>query len=89
MIYDMASGKYKYLDKRTQPDNVLTDKAFKIASNPKYDGSQGRLASMVHKVFDKKPKGRGIKSMSNQQLADQIHKPINKKLKKSKSFFFN
>ena len=44
---------------------------------------------MAHKVFDKKSKGRGIKSMSNQQLADQIHKPINRKLKKNKSLFFN
>ena len=35
---DMASGKYKH--KGTQSDKVLKDKAFKIASNPKYDGYQ-------------------------------------------------
>ena len=33
----------------------MRDKAFKIASNSKYDGYQRRLASMVHKFFDKNP----------------------------------
>ena len=32
---DMAYGKFKDLNKRTQSDNVLKDKAFEIASNPK------------------------------------------------------
>ena len=34
----MAYGKFKDFNKRTQSDNVLRDKAFEIASNPKYDG---------------------------------------------------
>ena len=38
--HDMAYGKTKDLEKRTQSDKVLRDKAFKIASNPKYDGYQ-------------------------------------------------
>ena len=46
--YDMAYGKSKDLIKRTQSDKVLKDKAFKIASNPKYDGYQRGLASMVY-----------------------------------------
>ena len=37
---DIASGKYKVLNKRTQSDKVLRDKALEIASNPKYDGCQ-------------------------------------------------
>ena len=37
---DMAYGKFKDLAKRTQSDNVLRDKAFKVASNPKYYGYQ-------------------------------------------------
>ena len=57
--------------KRTQSDKVLRDKAFKIASNPNYDDYQRGLASIVYKFFDKKSKGSGIKSMSNQQLVDQ------------------
>ena len=52
--YDMAYGKTKDLVKRTQSDKILKDKAFKIAINPKYDGYQKGLASMVYKFFDKK-----------------------------------
>ena len=44
--HDMAYRKTKDLVKRTQSDKVLKDKAFKIASDPKYDGYQRRLASM-------------------------------------------
>ena len=62
----MADGKYKDLNKRTESDKVLKDKAFKIASNQKYDRCQRGLASMVYKFFDKKSKGSDIKSMSNQ-----------------------
>ena len=49
--HDMAYGKTKDLVKRTQSDKVLKDKAFKIANDPKYDGYQRRLASMVYKIF--------------------------------------
>ena len=56
----MAYSKTKDLIKRTQSDNVLKDKTFKISSDPKYDGYQRRLASMVYKFFDKKSKGSGI-----------------------------
>ena len=52
--HDMAYGESKDLAKRTQSDKVLRDKAFKIASDPKYDGYQRGLASMVYKFFDKK-----------------------------------
>ena len=45
--HDMAYGKSKDLAKRTQSDKVLRDKAFKIVSDPKYDGYQRGLASMV------------------------------------------
>ena len=49
--HDMAYGKSKDLVKGTQSDKVLRDKAFKIASNPKYDGYQRGLASMVYTFF--------------------------------------
>ena len=49
--HDMAYGKSKDLVKRTQSDKVLKDKAFKIASDPKYDGYQRGLTSMVYKLF--------------------------------------
>ena len=50
---DMAYGKSKDLAKRTESDKVLTDKAFEIAKNPKYDGYQRGLASMVYKFLIK------------------------------------
>ena len=52
--HDMAYGKYKDLERRTQSDKILKDKAFKIATNPNHDGYQRRLASMVYNFFDKK-----------------------------------
>ena len=48
--HDMAYDKSKDLVK-TQSDKVLKDKAFKSASDPKYDGYQRRLASVVLQVF--------------------------------------
>ena len=86
--HDMAYGKYKVLDRRTQLDKVLKDKAFEIANNPKYDGYQRGLASMVYKVFGKKSKGSGIKNeiKENQQLTNELHKPIIRKFKKRKVY---
>ena len=61
----MAYGKAKDLVRRTQSDKVLRDKAFKIASDPKYDGYQRGVASVVYKFFDKTSKGSGITNESN------------------------
>ena len=44
-----------------QADKVLRDKAFNIASNPKYDGYYKDLASMFYRFFDKKLQGSGVK----------------------------
>ena len=77
--HDMAYGKTKDLEKITQSDKVLRDKTFKIAKNPKYDGYQRGLASMVYKFFDKKFSGSGISNEPDYQLADEIHKPIIRK----------
>ena len=77
--HDMACSKSKDLAKRTQSEKVLRDKAFKIASDPKYDGYQRGLASMVCKFFDNKSKGSGIINEPNYQLANELHKPIIRK----------
>ena len=83
----MAHGKSKDLVKRTQSDKFLRGKAFKIASNPKYDGYQRGLASMVYNVFDKKSKGSGIITNEfNYQLANELHKPVTKKFEKRKVY---
>ena len=63
--HDMAYEKSKDLAKRTQSDKVLRDKAFKIASDPKYDGYQRGLASMVYKFFDKKSSESGVGNEPN------------------------
>ena len=91
----MAYGDFKDLAKRTAADKVLRDKAFKIASDQKYDGYQRGLASMVYKFFDKKSQGSGrplssalhlANNKENIQLADELHKPIIRKLKKRKFY---
>ena len=59
----MAYGDFKNLVKRRASDKILRDKAFNIAKNPKYDGYQRGLASMVYNFFDKKTSGGAIKSL--------------------------
>ena len=80
----MAYGGLKDLARRTASEKVLRDKAFNIAKNPKYDGYQRGLASMVYKFFDKKSKGSGVNIPLefNEQLAKELHKPIIRNLKK-------
>ena len=41
---------------------------------------------MFYKFFDKKFTGSGLKLMSNQQLADEIHKPIIRRFKRRKVY---
>ena len=46
--HDSAYSDHKDLINRTEADKVLRDKAYDIASNPKYDGYERGLASMVY-----------------------------------------
>ena len=80
--HDSVYADHKDLINRTEADKFLRDKAYDIASNPKYDGYQRGLASMVYKLFDKKSIGSGIASSSI--LADERHKLIIRKFKKEK-----
>ena len=84
--HDMAYDNSKDLTKRTQSDKVFRNKAFKIASDPKYDGFQRGLASMVYKFFDKKSSGSGVDTEPNYQLANELHKQIIKKFKRRKVY---
>ena len=65
---------------------VLRDKAFKIASDPKYDGYQRGLASMVYNFFDKKSSGSGVANEKNHQLSDELHKQIIKEFNRRKLY---
>ena len=83
----------KSLPRKTASDRVLRHKAFNIAKNLKYNGYQCGLASMVYKFFDKKSSGGNTSSgaiksefMSNQQLAEELHKPILRKFEKRKVY---
>ena len=87
--HDSAYFDHKDLINRTEADKVLKDKAYDIASNPKYDGYQRGLASMVYKFFDKKSMGSGTAKPSSLEripsssiLADERHKPIIRKFNK-------
>ena len=84
--HDMAYGDFKDLQRRAASDKILRDKAFNIAKNPKYDGYQRGLASMVYKSFDKKSAGSGITNEPNYQLANELHKPIIRKFEKRKVY---
>ena len=77
----MAHGDFKDLARRTASVKSSRDKAFKIASDPKYDSYQRGLASS----------GSGITTFANKftfnneikqniQLADELHKPIIRKV---------
>ena len=91
--HDSAYADHKDLINRTKADKVLRGKAYNIASNPKYDGYQRGLASMVYKFFDskvaspdKKSTGSGTAKPSSSILADELHKPIIKKFEKRKVY---
>ena len=98
--HDAANSDSKNLIERNIAGKILRDKAFNIPKDTKYDGYQRGLASMVYKFFDKKSasladkstEGSGAKHVNNniklapqnQQLAEELHKPIIKKFKKRK-----
>ena len=86
--YDMAYGDFKDLARRTASDKILREKAFNTAKNPKYDGYQRGLASIVYKFFDKKTKGSGVnnKFKQKEQLAKPLHKPIIRKFRKGQVY---
>ena len=63
--HNMAYGDFKDLAKRTAADKALRDKAFNIAKDPKYDGYQRGLPSMVYKFFIKRPKAMGCHTLIN------------------------
>ena len=98
-VHDAAYYDSKDLTKRTVADKILKNRAFDIAKDPKYDGYQRGLASMVYKFFDskvaspdKKSVGSGAKCINtkitpqNEQLAEELHKPIIRKFKKRKVY---
>ena len=98
-VHDATYSDSKDLTKRTVADKILKNKAFDIAKDPKYDGYQRGLASMVYKFFDskvaspdKKSEGSGAKHVNTklipqiEQLAEELHKSIIRKFKERKVY---
>ena len=82
------------MPRRRTVDKVLRDKTFNIAKNPKYDGYQKGLASMVYRFFGKNAVVGAVKheTIQNKELAKELQKPIIRKFEKRKvhsSFIFN
>ena len=90
--HDTDYRELKDLLRRTASFNVLRDKVYNIAKNPKFNGYQRGIGSIVFNYFDKKSSGVYTSSvvinsaiMSNQQLAKGLHKPVIRTFRKRKS----
>ena len=68
----MACRDFKDLAKRTASDKVFRCKAFNIAKNPKYEGYQRGLVSMVYYYFDEKSAGGGVTLLKSQITQNQL-----------------
>ena len=73
--HDAAYTKYKDVENRLISDQKLKNSAYDIASNPKYDGYQRGLASMVYRFFGSKVAPLDKKTMSGKGNAKQTGKP--------------
>ena len=63
--HDAVYRDFKDIKNRAAADKILRDKAYEIAKDLKYYGSQRGLASMVYKFFDKKTAGSGVTMLAN------------------------
>ena len=76
-VHDATYPDSKDLTKRTVADKILKNEAFNIPKDPKYDGDQRGLASIVYKCFDKKSaslmdkstKGSGVTTLTNKSVS--------------------
>ena len=73
--HDAAYTKYKDIENRLISDQKLKNSAYDIARNPKYDGYQRGLASMVYKFFGSKVAPLDKKTMSGKGNAKHTAKP--------------
>ena len=82
----MAYGFFKDLNRRTFADKVLRDKAFNVAKDPKCDGCQCGLATIVYKFFDESTSCSGIKNenIPNKELAEELENQLLENLIKEK-----
>ena len=79
--HDAAYSDSIDLTERIVSDKTLKYRPYEIATNPNYDGYQRALAYMVYKIFDKKT---GSGASVNEQLAEELNKPVIKNFKRGK-----
>ena len=68
----------------------MKNRTYEIAKNCNYDGYKRALTSMVCKLFDKKTGSGAIVTSKagasvNEQLAEELHKPVTEISKEEKS----
>ena len=71
-VYNAVYSGSRESVKRIASDKILKNEAHEIARNPKNDGYQRVLTSMVHKIFGNKIRSR---ASVNEDLAEELHKP--------------
>ena len=77
--HDAAYYDSKALAKRITSNEILKDRAYDIATNPKYDGYQRGLASTANRFFDKITESEVTSKVGenvNEVLAQELHKPV-------------
>ena len=63
--HDKAYVDFKYLPRRNAANNILQDKAFDIAKDPRIDGYERGFTSLLYKFFDEKNTDAGALSDLN------------------------
>ena len=79
LAHDAAYSDSKNLIKTTVADKILKNRAFNIAKDPKYDGYQRGLASMVYKFCDSKVTSpdKNLQEVVQSTLILKLHLKIN------------
>ena len=81
--HDATCSDRRNLAIRTISVTVLKEKAYEIPLILKYDWYQKELASIVYKFFDQKT---GSGASVNEELAQELHKPVIKKFRRRKVY---
>ena len=84
--HDIAYGDFEDLSRRTVADKVLHDKPFNIAKNPNMlDINVVLLQWLINLVIKTSAGTVKNKIISNKELAEELHKQVNKKIEKRKA----
>ena len=84
--FNMAYGDFKDLPRGTASDNVLSDKTFNTAKNPKCNGYQQCFVSVIYKCIDKKSSSGAVPLDQTETLAPQDKIAINSEIMSTQQF---